>query len=185
MYDSYEMSPATARVSAPARAVGSNDADRGTVVCGVEYWSVREATGVTLAPDGGHLSLAGAIDAGFARAIRVVAEDPGFGAAIEITGGWTQEQAFMDLVGMKYNEWLRRQRSVQQGSYDDPYREMLRVAGGGNPENDLPPDALIGLMREHGFLSASVVHHFFIGSADWSRSPRRCDYRLTSAAEPW
>ena len=112
MYDSYEMSPAAARVSPPARAVGSNDADRGPVVCGVQYWPFGEATGTTLDPDGGHLSLAGAINAGFARAIRVVAEDPGFGGEIEVAGAWSAEQAFMYLEGMKYNAWLRSQRSA-------------------------------------------------------------------------
>jgi hypothetical protein len=37
----------------------------------------------------------------------------------------------MYIVGLMYNDWLREQEAANARVYDDPYREMLRVAGEG------------------------------------------------------
>jgi hypothetical protein len=37
----------------------------------------------------------------------------------------------MYIVGLMYNDWLREQEAANARVYDDPHREMLRVAGEG------------------------------------------------------
>jgi len=75
---------------------------------------------VTLGPGDMPVNLAnaGPIDAGFGGEITVTAKDP----------GWSPEAAYMYLVGLEYNDWLRTQGASTRRGYADYQREMVGVS---------------------------------------------------------
>jgi RHS repeat-associated protein len=101
---------------------------RGNPVNMMDPWGLSEGDALGLRDMPVNLANAGPINAGFGGEITVTAKDP----------GWSPDAAYMYLVGLEYNDWLKSQGAGTRRGYADPYREMLRVAGGGRPYTDQP-----------------------------------------------